>query len=166
MHRTAQHWLGRLLVVVVAATAVTGCADQAPLGPEGQAGLATPSAALAGANAEVGTVDLGSCQHLQVEAGHELVMQVYAKGFQNYHWTGTTWAFDGPLAELSSDPEGRSKVGTHYSGPTWESLSGSEVKGTILQRCTPNPNDIQWLLLGAVSSKGPGVSRESRSFSG
>jgi hypothetical protein len=67
------YWPGRLLVVVAAATLVTGCADVAPLGPEGPAGLATPSAALAGALAEVDTVDLGSCQHLQVNPGNELV---------------------------------------------------------------------------------------------
>ena len=153
--KTMVHWLGHALAAGAVATLMAGCADQEPLGPEGQTGIVTPSVAFAAAKVE--PVDLGPCPDLQVEAGHEFVMRVYARGFQVYHWTGTAWAFDGPLADLSSDPEGRSLVGTHFSGPTWKSLSGSEVKGTILKRCTPSANDIQWLLLGQAGSKGPGV---------
>jgi hypothetical protein len=149
------HWMRHALVALAVASLMAGCADQAPLGPENQSGIATSSAAVASTKA--GPVDLGPCPDLQVEAGHEFVMRVYARGFQIYHWTGTAWAFDGPLADLSSDPEGRSLVGTHFSGPTWKSLSGSEVKGSILKRCTPSPDDIQWLLLGQAGSKGPGV---------
>ena len=50
-------------------------------------------------------------------------------------------------------------VGIHYAGPTWESNSGSKVVGTVLERCTPDPDAIPWLLLKAVSNEGPGFSR-------
>jgi Protein of unknown function (DUF3455) len=33
------------------------------------------------------------------------------------------------------------------------------VRGTILQRCTPDPDAIAWLLLEAVFNEGPGVFR-------
>src|SRR4029079_5869189 len=48
-------------------------------------------------------------------------------------------------------------VGIHYAGPTWESASGSKVVGAVLERCTPDPDAIPWLLLRAVSSDGPGI---------
>jgi hypothetical protein len=102
-------------------------------------------------------VDLGACQDLQVPAGSKLVFRVYGKGVQIYHWNGTSWSFDGPLAVLSADEGGRSTVGIHYSGPTWESVSGSKVVGTVLERCTADPNSVAWLLLAAVSTEGPGI---------
>lgn len=150
MNTTALHWPGRSWLAVTAAALLTGCADRSPVGPEGGPSFATSSA---GAQAP----DLGSCGNLQVEAGNKLAYQVYAKGVQIYHWNGAGWTFNGPLAVLSADPAGNSVVGTHYSGPTWESVSGSFVKGTIVQRCTPDPDDIQWLLLKADTSAGPGI---------
>ena len=152
--KTVRHWLGHTLVVAATAALVTGCADQTPMGLESPNGGATRSAAPA---VVTNAVDLGSCPDLKVDAGHEFVMRVYAVGFQNYHWTGTSWAFDGPSADLFADPRGKSKIGIHYPGPFWESLTGSKVKGAIVKRCTPDPDDIQWLLLGALSSEGPGV---------
>ena len=47
-------------------------------------------------------------------------------------------------------------VGTHYVGPTWESNSGSYVVGSVMERATPDPSAIPWLLLGAVDKDGPG----------
>lgn len=38
-----------------------------------------------------------------------------------------------------------------------ESVSGSRVVGTVLERCTPDPDAIPWLLLGTVFSEGPGI---------
>lgn len=150
MNTSALQWLGRSLLAVAAASLLTGCAERSPVGPEGRPSLATSSAEVRGS-------DLGICSNLQVEAGNELAYQVYAKGVQIYHWNGTGWTFDGPLAVLSADREGNSVVGSHFAGPTWQSVSGSNVKATVLQRCTPDPDAIQWLLLGAVSSEGPGV---------
>ena len=99
--------------------------------------------------------DLGECQDLRVEEGHKVAFRAYAEGYQVYRWTGTGWAFVGPEAVLFDD-DGE-VVGVHYAGPAWESLSGSTVVATVLKRCTPDPDAIPWLKLGAVSSEGPGI---------
>ena len=164
MHTTALQRLG--LSLAASAALLTACVDEAPVGPDPEASLRTSRAASSAA-AQVGAAaaaarndnrapDLGACQNLQAPAGSKLAYHVYATGVQIYHWTGTSWAFDGPSAVLSADAAGRSTVGIHYAGPTWESVSGGTVVGTVRQRCTPNPNAIPWLLLSAVSD-GPGV---------
>jgi hypothetical protein len=62
-----------------------------------------------------------------------------------------------PEAVLFADAGGHGVVGIHYGGPTWESNSGGTVVGTVLERCTPDPDAIPWLLLEAVSTEGPGI---------
>jgi hypothetical protein len=101
--------------------------------------------------------DLGDCQDLQVPAGNKVAFHVYAKGVQIYRWSGTSWVFVAPEAMLFADAGYQGAVGSHYAGPTWESASGSKVVGTVLERCTPDPAAIPWLLLEAVSSGGPGI---------
>jgi hypothetical protein len=101
--------------------------------------------------------DLGDCQHLQVPAGNKVAFHVYAEGVQIYRWDGMMWNFVAPDALLFADAGERGEVGFHYAGPTWESVSGSKVVGTVLERCTPDIEAIPWLLLRAVSSDGPGV---------
>ena len=159
MNRTVLHWLRRSLVVA-AAVISTACKNEAPLGPQRQPVVPVDNAALPAArvsSANAGRVaDLGSCQNLRPPEGSKLVFHVYATGVQIYHWNGSGWTFDGPDAVLSADAKGKSTVGIHYAGPTWESNSGGTVKGTVAQRCTPDPSAIQWLLLTAVS-EGPGI---------
>ena len=101
--------------------------------------------------------DLGDCDHLQPPAGNRPFFRVFAEGVQIYRWNGTSWVFVAPEADLYASPIGVGLVGTHYASPTWESLSGSKVVGTVDQRCDVDAGDIQWLLLRAVSSEGPGV---------
>jgi hypothetical protein len=101
--------------------------------------------------------ELGDCQNLQVPAGNKVTFQVYAEGVQIYRWNGTSWVFVAPEAVLFADAGLAGAVGSHYGGPTWESASGSKVVGTVLERCTPDPDSVAWLLLGAVSSEGPGI---------
>jgi hypothetical protein len=101
--------------------------------------------------------DLGDCQNLQVPEGNEVAFHVYAEGVQVYRWNGTSWVFVAPEAVLYADDGEDGAVGIHYAGPTWESVSGSKVVGMVLERCTPDPDAIPWLLLGAVSSEGPGI---------
>ena len=101
--------------------------------------------------------DLGDCQDLQVPAGNKVAFHVYAEGVQIYRWNGTSWIFVAPEAVLFADAGDDGVVGIHYAGPTWESNSGSKVVGTVLERCTPDPDAIPWLLLGAVSNEGPGI---------
>ena len=98
--------------------------------------------------------DLGDCKQLQVEPGNQVAFEALGLGVQIYRWNGTAWAFVAPEAVLY---QGRGVVGIHYAGPTWESNSGSTVVGAVIDRCTPDPDAIPWLLLGAVTSDGPGV---------
>src|SRR5687768_2917567 len=94
--------------------------------------------------------DLGDCQELQVPAGHKVAFRAYAEGVQIYRWNGTAWDFVGPEALLFAGDGDDGPVGIHYGGPTWESASGSYVVGAVLERCTPDPAAIPWLLLEAV----------------
>jgi hypothetical protein len=102
--------------------------------------------------------DLCDCEKLEVPAGNKVAFVAYAEGVQIYRWNGTAWSFVAPEAVLySGDDEDDEVVGIHYAGPTWESISGSKVVCTVIDRCTPDPDAIPWLLLGAVSTKGPGI---------
>ena len=101
--------------------------------------------------------DLGDCQDLQVPAGNKVVFHAFGVGVQIYRWDGTSWVFVAPEAVLFADAGDDGEVGIHYAGPTWESVSGSKVVGMVLERCTPDPDAIPWLLLGAVSNEGPGI---------
>src|SRR4029079_1979628 len=101
--------------------------------------------------------DLGDCQQLQVEPGNKVALQVLAVGVKIYRWDGATWQFVAPDAQLFADDGQHGLVGTHFGGPTWKSNSGSTVVGTVLNKCTPDPDSIPWLLLGAASNTGPGI---------
>lgn len=161
MSTTAVHRLARSFIVVAAATALSGCTDGAALGPdpetESSAQQVVAGAMGSAVTAASGMPDLGVCQNLEVPAGNKLFKRVYAAGVQIYTWNGTSWSFQGPLADLSADAAGRSTIGIHYGGPTWESNSGSKVVGAVVDRCTPDPASIPWLLLAAVSTEGPGI---------
>jgi len=108
-------------------------------------------------SASTHAIDLGSCTNLAVTAPARAAARLYAVGTQNYFWNGSAWLFTGPEAELFPNATGRGTVGIHYAGPTWESNSGSAVVGQVVDRCTPDANAIPWLLLSAVSSRGPGI---------
>jgi hypothetical protein len=94
---------------------------------------------------------------LTVEAGNKLAFHTHAEGVQVYRWNGTSWALYGPDALLYAGDRSNAVVGTHYVGPTWESNSGSKVVAAVDKRYTPGPTAIDWLLLKAVSSDGPGI---------
>src|SRR5262249_8156574 len=93
--------------------------------------------------------DLGDCQNLQVPYADSVTVHVLAVGVQIYSGDGTNWTFVAPQAVLFPDAEDHGVVGIHFGGPTWESTSGSQVVGTVIDRCTPDPAAIPWLLLGA-----------------
>jgi hypothetical protein len=101
--------------------------------------------------------DLGDCQTLQVLAGNKLSLHVFGVGVQIYRWNGTAWAFVAPQAILFADTEEGDIVGIHFGGPTWEGVDGSEVVGTVMQSCTPDPSAIPWLLLSGASTLGTGI---------
>jgi hypothetical protein len=156
MRRIARHWLGRSLLGVAAAALLAACANEAPVAPNRQSAATALAVAIPTPN-QGKAADLGVCSDLQAPAGSTVVDHVYASGVQIYRWSGISWTFIAPSAVLSADAEGKSTVGIHYAGPTWESNSGGKVVGTVLKRCTPAPNAIPWLLLGAVSNDGPGI---------
>ena len=115
------------------------------------------SSGRAGTAADNREPDLGACQNLQVEAGNKVAFHVYAEGVQIYRWNGTSWIFVGPEAVLLADAGGNGQVGIHYAGPTWESVSGSKVRGAVIDRCPSAADAIPWLLLESVDPQGPGV---------
>lgn len=145
--------LHRIRQATVAATValLAACAGDAGTAPR-RAQVAAPNAA-----ALTKDVDLGSCDSLRAPAGNKVSYHVYAKGVQIYRWNGASWVFVAPSAVISADAAGNSTVGTHYAGPTWESVSGSKVVGAVQKRCPSNTGSIPWLLLGAASESGPGI---------
>jgi len=127
------------------------------LGSIGALALAMVATAAASQGTGGRAPDLGTCQNLHVAAKNPVIWHVYAEGVQIYRWNGTSWVFVAPEAVLFADAGGHGQVGFHYAGPTWETLSGSKVVGAVIDRCTPDPTAIPWLILGAVSKQGPGV---------
>jgi len=101
--------------------------------------------------------DLSDYTILEAPAGNKVAFYAYGEGVQIYRWSGTSWVFVKPEAVLYANEDAEGVVGIHYVGPTWESNSGSYVVGSVLQRSSPNPSAIPWLLLKAVDSDGPGV---------
>ena len=99
----------------------------------------------------------GDAEKLTVDAGHKVIAHAYAVGVQIYRWDGTRWAFVGPEAVLYHGDDDTAEMGVHYAGPTWESVSGSKVVASVVDRAIVDPDSIPWLLLKASSSEGPGV---------
>jgi len=94
------------------------------------------------------------CENIEAPAGNKLAFRVYAVGVQRYRWNGASWDFVEPVATLYADPNFRVKAGTHYAGPTWESILGGKVVATRVESCSPDPASIPWLLLRATSADG------------
>ena len=99
---------------------------------------------------------------LEIGEGYEVSYHTYAQGVQVYEVRETApntyqWVLKYPIATLYKNANYTAVVGTHYEGPYWESNSGSKVKGTRLEGVTVDPDAIQWLKLGAVTSSGPGI---------
>src|SRR3954468_11220885 len=73
------------------------------------------------------TPDLGECGDLEGAADERLSFHAYSEGVQISRWDGTAWVFLAPEAELFADAGRHGRIGIHYAGPTWESVSGSKV---------------------------------------
>ena len=134
---------------------LTACGEVSPVDPPTGATRARSTAARDPSQNSRGA-DIGTCYKLRAPQGSILAFHAYARGVQIYRWSGSAWTFVAPDAELFADATGHGKIGTHYVGPTWESVSGSTVVGAVQERCTPDASAIPWLLLGA-QSHGPGV---------
>jgi hypothetical protein len=93
---------------------------------------------------------------IAVEAGNKVQFHASAVGFQIYTWNGTDWGRAVPEATLF---HGNAVVAIHFAGPTWESNSGSEVVGAVVNAVIVDTNSIPWVLLSAVPDRthGPGI---------
>jgi hypothetical protein len=92
--------------------------------------------------------------------GEAIVLTVHAEGAQVYECKAGAdgklgWAFREPIATLLADGK---TVGRHYAGPNWEHSDGSAVVGKAAGNAPgTTPNDIPWLKLNVVSSRGSGL---------
>jgi hypothetical protein len=93
-------------------------------------------------------------------SGEAIVLTVHAEGAQVYECKAgaddkLAWAFREPIATLLADGK---TVGRHYAGPNWEHSDGSAVVGKAAGGAPgATPNDIPWLKLSVVSSRGSGL---------
>jgi hypothetical protein len=92
--------------------------------------------------------------------GESVVLSAHAEGAQVYECKAgpdgkPAWAFREPIATLLFDGK---TIGRHYAGPNWEDNDGSAVTGKVAA-CAPGatPDDIPWLKLQVVSSRGSGI---------
>ena len=89
-----------------------------------------------------------------------VVLSLHAEGAQVYECKAGAdgklgWAFREPIATLLADGK---TVGRHYAGPNWEYSDGSAVVGKVAASAPgAAANDIAWLKLDVVSSRGSGV---------
>src|SRR5438874_7868205 len=92
--------------------------------------------------------------------GEAVVLSVHAEGAQVYECKAAAdgklaWAFREPIATLLADGK---TVGRHYAGPNWEHSDGSAVTGKAAGNAPgATANDIPWLKLSVVSSRGSGT---------
>ena len=146
MPTIARRRFNHSLAVMLAAGLAVACSDDTPSGP-------TPQPTVA---AQTTTTLPAGCERLQV-AGSKLVFSAFARGVQIYRWDAGAWTQIAPLAKLYPDARATGVIGTHYAGPTWETVSGDTLTGAVRERCTPSPDAIQWLLLDVASNRGPGA---------
>jgi hypothetical protein len=103
-----------------------------------------------------------SSASIEPPSGEKLILEVEAEGVQIYDCAvdngNPVWRFQGPEAKLKSTSG--SPTGTHFAGPTWKLLDGSEVKGSMVStKPATEPGAVAWLLLRVVGNKGEGQLR-------
>jgi hypothetical protein len=92
--------------------------------------------------------------------GETAELTMHAEGAQVYECKAGTdgklaWAFREPIATLLVDGK---TVGRHSAGPNWEHSDGSAVVGKAAGNAPgATQNDIPWLKLEVISSRGSGV---------
>ena len=92
--------------------------------------------------------------------GETVVLTVHAEGAQVYDCKAgadgkLAWAFREPIASLLVDGK---TIGRHYAGPNWEHIDGSAVVGKVAGNAPgATADDIAWLKLQVVSSRGSGI---------
>ena len=107
---------------------------------------------------------------IRAPQGQPLFLEALATGVQIYECVargeaaaGYGWVFRAPESALT-DRAGR-PLGTHYAGPTWESVDGSKVSATVVASDPGStPSAIPWLLLTVKMTSGAGVLTQTKSI--
>lgn len=148
MKKSSFLWFGRSLAVIAAALS-TACGDTTPVSPTGAAARGVPAVAdiIDGNRLPILPA---ACQNVATDPGSTLVLQAFGVGVQIYTWDGSTWTGPVPRATLYADATLRGIVAQHFAGPTWQSNSGGKVKGTAIEKCTPDAASIPWVKLAAT----------------
>ena len=150
--RTTMPNVTKTFISGVAAMLLAACAADSPTAT--QRADAPGAAARAVGNTQP---ELGTCDRLRAPEGSSFAYHAYARGVQIYRWNGQEWLPVGPSADLYADANGKALVGTHFGGPRWQSLSGSTVRGEVIDRCVRDANAVPWLTLKGIPESGPGV---------
>lgn len=84
-------------------------------------------------------------------AGNKVFLVAHAEGWQIYRCDpGNVWTLVAPSADLYAQND--KFIGTHYAGPTWQTLDGSLVTATKEKEVNVDPTAINWLLLKKKTS--------------
>lgn len=142
-----------------------GCTADGDGGSDGTAGSTGSSTDPTGATTGVDLDPPEVPASLAVPAGNVVSAVAHAVGTQIYTCAASpddpavyVWTFKAPEAKLFADAALTQESGTHFAGPTWRSLDGSEVVGMVIERAdSPAPDAIPWLLLGTETTTGEGV---------
>ena len=148
MKRASFLWLGRSLAVIAAALS-TACGDNTPVSPNGRAASGVPAVADITDGNRLPVLPAG-CEKVATDPGSTLVLKAFGVGVQIYTWDGATWTGPVPRATLYADATLHGIVATHFEGPRWKSNSGGVVKGTAIEKCTPDAASIPWVKLAAT----------------
>lgn len=153
MRKVTSRWFSGSLLVVAAALASACANDRSVTSLAGMSARGGPVADITDGNR---LPDLTACPQLAAPVGSTLLLHGFGIGVQIYHWNGTSWGAPTPSATIYADAGGSGELASHFAGPSWQSNSGSKVVGTVANRCTVDPNSIQWLSLTAVPT-GAGI---------
>jgi len=101
---------------------------------------------------------------IEAPASATLVVQLFAKGTQNYRCQATSasaaeWKLVAPEAELFRAADSGDLAGTHGAGPSWTLKDGSGAKGdapSAKKAASPEAGAVAWLLIPAQSNGQPG----------
>jgi Protein of unknown function (DUF3455) len=94
-------------------------------------------------------------QSIEPPPGARLVLEAKGEGAQVYTCTNSQWVLKAPNAKLL-DASGQ-VIGSHFAGPTWRLIDGSEVTGKVIaSQPAPDGKSIPWLLVGAAPGNGSG----------
>jgi hypothetical protein len=92
---------------------------------------------------------------IEPPAGAQLLLEAQGEGSQVYTCTDQHWTLKAPDAQLL-DKQGQ-VIGSHFAGPTWRLLDGSEIKGKMVaSQPASDASSVPWLLVQAVPGSATG----------